>query len=211
MNCLIRILSAPALLLLACALTFAADEKKDDKKDDKKPAAEYYPLAVGNAWQYKVGITGFTLKVARKEKVKTDKGEVEAARIELISNNKPVSFEHIGVAGDAVVRYTFEGKPATPPIPFLKLPAKKGTSWPVDSKIDGQVLKGTFVEGEEEVKVPAGTFKTVTVTGKDLDVNGRKMTLTYYFADKVGMVKQVIELEGQKVIIELEKFEPAKS
>jgi hypothetical protein len=203
MSCLIRIVPASVLLLITGALTFAAD--------DKKTTTDYYPLTVGNTWQYKVGTTGFLLKVAKKEKVKTDKGDIECARIELVTNNKTASFEHIGITPDAIVRYTFEGKPAAPPIPFFKLPPKKGASWEVDSKIDGQVLKGKFTSGEEEIKVPAGSFKTVTVTGKDLDVNGRKMTLTYYFADKVGMVKQVIELEGQKIIIELEKFEPAKS
>jgi hypothetical protein len=219
MNGLFRTLLALSLLVLGGALTCGAD--------DTKGAADYYPLAVGNTWQYKVGTTGFILKVTKKEKVKTEKGEVECARVEFITtNNKTVSFEHIGVAKvktdkgemEGIVRYTFEGKPATPPILFLELPPKDGSTWKVDSKIDGQVLKGTFTskltneKGEKlEETVPAGKYRVVTVTGKDLDVNGRKMSLTYYFADKVGMVKQVIELEGQKVVIELEKFEPAKS
>ncbi len=143
------------------------------------------------------------------EEVGTEK-KTSCARVELIVKDKVVSFENLAVKDGALLRFTFEGKLATPPIPFLKLPPKKGESWPVESVIDGQKLKGTFTAGEEEVKVAAGTFKTVTVTGKDLEVNGVKMTLTYYFAEKVGMVKQVIEYAGQKAIIELEEFKPAK-
>ncbi len=61
------------------------------------------------------------------------------------------------------------------------------------------------------VKVPAGEFKkVVTVTSKDLKANGVPLNITYYFAEKVGMVKQVVELSGQKVIIELERFDMAK-
>src|SRR5258708_27937454 len=100
MNCLVRTLLTLSLLLAAVAPSRGAD--------DKTTTSAYYPLTVGNTWHYKVGTTGFTLKVAKKEKVKTDKGEVEAARVEFISNNKTVSFEHVGVTADAIVRYTFE-------------------------------------------------------------------------------------------------------
>ncbi len=64
---------------------------------------------------------------------------------------------------------------------------------------------------EKEVKVPAGTYKAIPVAGQDIEANGVKITrLTYYFAENVGMVKQVIEIENNKIIIELERFEQAK-
>jgi hypothetical protein len=188
----------PLLLLLAGPVRSA---------DDKMPTSSWYPLAVGNTWQYRVGENHYTLKVAKHEKI----GTQLCARLEMSVKNKVISHEHVAVTSDAIVRTSFEGKVANPPIPFLKLPPKKDQSWKVESKMAGQVFKGTFKAGEEEVKVPAGTYKTVTVTGQDLEVNGVKMTLTYYFADKVGMVRQVIEMAGQKIIVEMEKFEPAKS
>jgi hypothetical protein len=204
MNRLSRILLLLPFTLVGTTLSRGADPEPPG-------TTPYYPLAVGNTWIYKVGENRFALKVTKMEKVKADKKEVDAAKLELIVNDKSVSFEHIGVTADALVRYTFEGKPATPPIPFLKLPPKKGATWKIESKVDGQVLKGDFVAGEEkQVKVPAGVFNAVTVTGKDLEVNGVKLTLVYYFAEKVGMIKQVIEFAGQKAIIELERFEPAK-
>jgi hypothetical protein len=54
------------------------------------------------------------------------------------------------------------------------------------------------------------TYDTVTVTGSGLKVEGQNVGLTYYFAPKVGMVKQVFDIGGSKVELELEKFEEPK-
>lgn len=55
--------------------------------------------------------------------------------------------------------------------------------------------------------VPAGKYANVITSGsEDLDANGQKVGFTYYFAKGVGMVKQVIDLGGQKVTTEPEKF-----
>lgn len=120
-----------------------------------------------------------------------------------------MAFEHVSATKSGLFRHSFEGKEAKPAIEFLKLPPKSGETWKVESKIDDQPLKGSFKTGEEEVKVPAGSYKTVSVTGTDLEANGVKLTLKYNFADKVGMVRQQLDVAGQKVAIELEKYEPA--
>jgi len=178
------------------------------------PAAEeavvttpYFPLAVGSKWSYKCGENHFQLKVVKFEKV----GATNCARLELFVNDKSQAAEHLAVTKDGVLRFSFDGKKAEPPIPFLELPVKAGKTWKVESKVDGQPLKGSFTSGvEQSVKVPAGTYTTATVTGTDLEANGVKLSLKYYFAENVGMVKQVIDIGGQKIVIELEKYEPAK-
>ncbi|MFO0930347.1 MAG: hypothetical protein U0736_25520 [Gemmataceae bacterium] len=170
---------------------------------DAGPPTPYFPLAVGTTWSYRAGDSRFQLKVAGIEKV----GDTSCARIELIVNGKAVSHEHVAATKTGLFRYSFEGKEARPAIEFLKLPPKAGDTWKVDSKVDGQPLKGTFKAGEEETKVPAGAYKAITVTGTDLEANGVKVTLKYFFAEKVGMVRQQVDVAGQKVNIELEKFE----
>ena len=52
--------------------------------------------------------------------------------------------------------------------------------------------------------------KCATSTAEDFDANGTKMGFKYFFAPKVGMVKQELDIQGQKATIELEKFEPGK-
>ena len=48
------------------------------------------------------------------------------------------------------------------------------------------------------------------VSGQKVKVNGVELTMTCYYAEKVGLVKQVLEMANQKILIELEKYEPAK-
>jgi len=50
----------------------------------------------------------------------------------------------------------------------------------------------------------------VIVVKNDLEVGASKVTSTYYFAEGVGMVKQIAELGGPPIVLELEKFEPGK-
>lgn len=176
------------------------------KAGDKSPSSSYFPLVKGTTWIYRAGDNRFLIKVAD---VKTT-GDTVRAKLELVVGDKAISFEDVGVTKDGLFRYTFETKEAKPPIKFLQLPYKKDSSWDVNSTVDNQPVKGVFKTSEEDVSVGAGKFpKAVVVTGKDIDANGVKLSITYYFADKVGMVKQVIELAGQKIVIELEEYRPA--
>jgi hypothetical protein len=201
-------LSLACLFLLAPAMP----------AQDKLPESPYYPLRVGTVWHYRAGDSKFSLRVARHEKV----GDVWCARVELVLDGKVTSSEDVAVTvdqarrPDGVSRYRFEGKEARPPICFFKLPPGKEKTWKVESKLAGprdgeQTLKGSFKAGREEVTVPAGTYKAVTVTGQDLEADGTKLSVTYYFAQDVGMVKQVIETAGQKLSIVLETFVPPQS
>ncbi len=106
------------LLLLSFILLGAGASRAADEKTTTTP---FYPLAVGNTWHYRVGINHFSLKVAKMEEV-GDKKKLKCARIELIVNDKPISHEHIAVTPEGIVRCTFEGKTAEPPILFFKLP-----------------------------------------------------------------------------------------
>jgi hypothetical protein len=72
------------------------------------------------------------------------------------------------------------------------------------------VIKGKGrIEKEAEVTVPAGKYKT-TVVVNDVEVNGQKLSTTYYLAKDVGMVKQTLKLGELDVTLELEKFELGK-
>ena len=62
---------------------------------------------------------------------------------------------------------------------------------------------------EQEITVPAGTYKTFRIASQDLEVNALKATITTFYAEGVGMVKQIIEMGEAKIEIELEKFTAA--
>jgi hypothetical protein len=197
---------------LACSLLMIAAGTL--LAEDKPGESPYYPLRTGTTWHYKVGDNKLVIRVAKQEKV----GDVPCALLEASRDGKVVGSEHLAVTADGVYRHTITkaqgDKPATltlkPPMLVLKLPPKKGDAWKVDSQVDGKVLRGGFKADEQEVKVPAGTYKAIRVTSQDLEVNGLKTVLTMYYAEGVGMVKQVIQEGENKVEIELEKFEAGK-
>jgi hypothetical protein len=189
-----------AFLFLAAAAGLCA-------QDTKMLESAWYPLEVGTAWTYKTSdMTTFTVKVTKHEKV----GNVLCARLEMSGEGRVSAFEHIAVASDGIYRHGINGKTPDKPVLILKLPPKKGDSWMVDCKVDGDPLKGTFKVDDAEVTVPAGKFKGVAVSSDDLDANGLKVNCTFYYAEGKGIVKQVIEIGGKKTTIELEKFEPGK-
>jgi hypothetical protein len=207
-------------LLLACLPLFlAAAELTAQEKLKQTP---YYPLQVGTTWHYRAGESKFTIRVARHEKV----GETLCALLDTTRDGKVVGSEHLAVSSDGIYRHdltspqlqsapndktkkvkTLVKQTLKPPILILKLPPKNGDGWKIDSKGDGKTFRGNFQLTEQEVTVPAGTYKTFRVASQDLEVNSLKPNIRTYFAQGVGMVKQIIEMGDAKVEIELEKFE----
>ena len=91
---------------------------------------------------------------------------------------------------------------------ILKLPLKAGESWEIEGKALGDTFTGEFKVGkEEDIEVPAGKYKAFPVTSENLNASGLQASTTSYYADKVGLIKQEIQINTQKTVIELEKFE----
>ncbi len=192
-------LALPLLLVLGTAARTA----------DKAPETPYFPLKVGDSWDYRMGDTKFTLKVAKFEEV----DKQNCARVEMTVGGKVHSYDLIAVKADGVYRYVTDGNKADPPVCFLKLAPKKDETWKVESTVAGMgKLTGTFKSGEvDELKVGDKKYeKLITVSGDDLVAGGQKIIVTYYFAKDVGMVKQTLSVNGQQAVIELEKFEAGK-
>ena len=74
----------------------------------------------------------------------------------------------------------------------------------------GAKVRGTFATDEADVAVPAGKFKAVVVASKDFRIGETQMTLTYWFAEGVGLVKQHLQLDGREVVVELQKADLPK-
>ena len=205
----LRHVSLGCALLLIAAAQLAAQEKLKQ--------TPYYPLQVGTTWHYRAGDRKIILRVARHEKT----GDTLCAVVEATRDGKVVGTEHLAVTGDGVYRHMQTipkqaDKPSVqhtlkPPMLVLKLPPKQCESWKIDSKSEKQTFRGGFQVGEQEITVPAGTYKTFRVASQDLEIDSLKANITTFFAAGVGMVKQIIEVGDAKVEIELEKFTLARS
>jgi hypothetical protein len=194
------------LLVIALALVFGQAPWLGAADD--LPESPYYPLKVGNKWEYQIKGQGVTItaRVAKHEKV----GDVPCALVETVVDDKVVATEHIGADKDGVYRHAVANMRADPPVRFLKLPPKKGDTWKVDSKVQGQSATGTFTLDEEEITVPAGKYQAVVSRSPDFAAAGQKVATAYWFASGVGVVRQQVNVGGNDVMIELVKFEAGK-
>ena len=184
-----------------------APKSADTPKPAMPPDAGFYPIKVGTTWTYKVGDKKLSTRVARMEK----KGKYDCAVIETIVDGNVVANEHVAVTKEGLYRVANNGQESKEPILFLKLPAKKGESWEVKTDVGGEAVEGKFTEGEEEITVPLSKDKLKTVTSAgEFKINGQDTRFTLWLNEKYGIVKQQLNVGGQDLLLELEKFEEGK-
>ena len=178
-----------------------------DKKEPVVKTPNYYPLQVGNRWDYDLTANGNTVPmsttIARSETI----DGVPLAVLEMSMQGKMVASEHLRQTDKGLVRYRSGQFVPTPPFVMVKYPIKSGDKWDGSFKV-GEAKANYSSEAEEEtIEVPAGKYKTMRVAIK-IEENGNVVKTTYWFAENVGFVKQTIEAANVDVVVELRKFEP---
>jgi hypothetical protein len=170
----------------------------------------YFPTDDGAAWTYRLADRVVTVKVTKHEK----QDGKPAARFETLDKGDVLAVEHVAVTDTAVVRLTHNGEKVAPPLTLLQLPPAKGQSWSVDSKVvspfGSDEITGKFTTDEDDVKVPAGEYKKALRVTADLKIGGKPATIVSWYAEKVGLVKQRVEIDGNEHEMVLEKFELPK-
>jgi hypothetical protein len=172
----------------------------------------WYPLPVHARWIYKdvsptrkdgAARPDLIRVVVKHEKI----GAYPCALIANLRGTETPGKEHIYVTADGVFLAAVEGRRLSPPLRMLKLPPKAGDSWQTDLRENNALRKGIYVQDEEDVTVPAGTYRAVTLRGEISEAGVRTTDFKYWFAEGVGMVKQVVRKDGQTAVFELERFE----
>lgn len=173
----------------------------------------YFPLKLKATWTYKVGDNFVEVKVAKAEKV----GAEEFFTLETLVGKDPKTSETVVIRGDGVYRTKVKDDKLEPFVKVLALPVKKDASWEINSKLGTQTIKGTMkVKNDKEkltLKGPSGdvVYETVLVEGENMDIAGAKTTMRLWFAKDRGIVKEeVLVTGGEKVILELFKYEEGK-
>src|SRR3954469_3156338 len=178
------------LFVLAClARPAAADE----------PVApdSLFPLAIGNAWTYKVSGQDdrFVVRVADQEMV----GSQLCFKLEASLKDKVVATEHVAFTKAGLCRFRVEHEDVEPPVCVLKAPAGKGTQWPAKYTLNSRSMTANFLAtaAPGELVVPAGKFKAVKVDVGTWDGRGLlQPRATVWYAPGVGPVRQAI-FEGK--------------
>jgi hypothetical protein len=197
MSCWLRFGLALGLVFELTGFTPAEDQVK---------SSEYFPLKIGTTWHFKSDGQKLTMKVIKHEKL----GDVFCAQLEMTKGREPLLTEHVAVRPDGLYRYALNDKSLDPPMCFLRLPPKKGDKWRVAYKFETAKVNMELTLGEEEIKVPAGTYKTIVASTNEYQVGDQKVQYTMWYAKGIGIVKAVQKNAGKRFVLELEKFEAGK-
>ena len=198
---------------LMLVLTTAFAEAQDKQQEEKKNLPSYYPLQVGNQWNFKVTVGDNTAAaISRIAKIEAIDG-VEMARLEAAVNGNVVATEHLRQTAEGILRHRNNGAEINPPIVLLKYPInikpKEPMKW--SGKINVGNDKGSYTceATMDPVEVPAGKFKDAIKVAIKLEQGkgGQIVNTSYWFVKDIGFVRQTVDAQGLSIVMELEKFE----
>ena len=201
------------LLLYLLGLPLSVAESNPEATDASKPltAAALYPLADGSVWHYGMntdkGKWDMKYQVAKLENSDQD----ENYRVEMLMDGKIVVTEQLSQTAKGLYRVRYQDSTLSPPLLLLRNPIQPDDSWTTRTQVGAEELSIACKTSSEEVQTPAGKFKAIklTVTTR---VDEKDIRTDYWFAEDVGIVKQVaIVGEAPKMSIELKKYAPAKT
>lgn len=194
----------------------ASGSIENSKKDSTRPAAarrpvkaaDWYPLPLGAVWTYRSHGGKVVVTATGVETI----GDVECVRLEARGGFGP-DVEYVCVEKDGVYRHAAVRSEWTvePPLRVLALPPLPAKSWKVNSKMRGVAFSGLLKTEAAEIEVPAGRFPAAACRSSEFTVDGKPVAVTSWYAPKIGLVKQEIDVEGRKITLELEKFERPQS
>lgn len=186
-----RISTLTAIILLTLAPGPGAEAAKP------KPAADFFPLRVGDSWTYRNSESGgYTWKVLSEE---PQEGGPPRYIVELRS--EVIILNVFSKTGSGVLLHSesypeHEGLKATyePPKQYLPTRFTAGQKWEWTGKDPTQMERheSSRVIGFEDVTVAAGKFRAMKVVS-EVSGGATPMTKTCWYAEGVGLVKTTTE------------------
>jgi hypothetical protein len=197
------------LFLVSATFSNAVVPDKAGKEAQEAKTPNYYPMRVGNQWNYRVEVGGNSAEsISKIAKIETI-DDVPLARLEAYIGGELKATEHLRQTDKGIFRYRNNGQEISPPICLLKYPVKSGATWDGEISVGKETGKYFCEATEESIEVAAGKFKTIHVSVR-LESGGKTVHTSYWFVKNVGFVRQTVDAGNLNIVMELEKFEPAK-
>jgi hypothetical protein len=187
---------AGALLILAGSTTLA-----------QTPGSEVFPLKKGSKWVYKVADQEVTVEVVGTEKV----DNVDYVKVETKVGGQSKATELYLVEKDGIYRVKVKDDKIEPKVKIINLPAKKGDSWKIDSKVGTQTVKGEFKISDDKAKIKVGTADAdAFLVEGDFDIAGTKTTVKQWFVPGKGIAKLSYKIQDAESTLELKEYTEGK-
>lgn len=178
---------------------------------------KYYPLKQGMTWTY----SALSEKSETKTIIVTNLPPREINGLTLTprkwDTGGGIKYYLVGTDEYGTYRYgeqnSEQGEPiiAKPKVYYIKNPISNGTSWDIKTKLgeDELTVNLTIESLDDEVKVPAGTFKNCIkikhVGGNQKNDTSVSVEAFEWYAPDVGLVKSIVAIK------KLEKKQPTYS
>jgi hypothetical protein len=175
---------------------------------------QFFKFKVGSTWTYKLIEGPFEGKsITTVTKLDGDRVHVEST--DVLEGKDRRAERYIWQVDKGVLQWlreVEEGK-FEPMFNLYKVGSKKGDTWP-GAPEGGRVRLTATHGGTEDVTVAAGTYKdavVVKLTGKSDDPTQKTdISVTFWFASNVGVVKGVVDFGDDKNTLELAEFKEGK-
>ena len=187
-----------------------ARSAKKDAPPLCKNLKEFYPLALGDYWVYKVGESDVLQRMEITE-VLPENGEVRVYyTLEVIYKNyRSSKVGQLVAEGDSVFPAAGLGGIGRKAFPLLRFPAKVGDTW--EAAFDSQKVIREVCSVTATVATPAGSFSgcmeimLTTITGRGGEET--RVVSRRFYAPRVGMVKlEFDDLTYRKLNLELVEY-----
>lgn len=205
-----RFMTCALLLCFAYGLS-AGDQRQSNTttspQGDKRP--NMFPMVKGGQWEFEVNVGGQSLSITQEMTEVTKKGDQTLATVTSKINGMDVT-EEMSVDDKGIYRHAFNNIKLEKPMLVLKFPVVP-QKWTDTIKLAGMEIDVKMeMKAAEDVTVPAGNYKKVTPVEMIMSVQGQEIVATNYYAEGVGIIKQDVNLPGNKVTTALKKFTPGK-
>jgi hypothetical protein len=178
------------LLTLFPCLCYGSGDTKD------KLTSVAYPTKGGTEWTYVEGKRDQTFKLTA---VTQTNGE-QVLEISERRESKWVVSEKLLQSKSGLLRVERLGSKIEPPVCLLPNPSREGDKW--ERQITDKAKAIWTIGKSEIIKVPAGQFHCIPVKSQLLYGDGSSSSYTYWYADKIGLVK----ITGDEAPLELKTF-----
>jgi len=204
------------LLMLVVAVVFvvgnltSAAPAPAARPDNQGP--DFLPLAEGAKWEYRRTFEGQAgLKVKSLDVRVSEVAKGEGGGVQFTGDFESLGLEERMVSAPEGVSYRGGLGRGDKPLALIRNSGKAGDQWTSLLPIGcgGFATATAKASGPEEVEVPAGKFRAVKVTYTAV-VWGNRRTMLVWYADGVGVVKQVYCPDSANIVIELVKHTPGK-
>lgn len=198
------------IMAVALATLVVVSAAAAKKPKPVKPAADYFPLRVGDSWTYRnTEAGGYTLKVVSEE----PQGNGPTRYVVELTSGAKIINTFSKVEGWVLFHSEnypeHEGLQATydPPKQYLPNPLVVGREWRWSGKdpTQSEHQESSRVVAVEEVTVPAGKFRAMKVV-TEITGGGAAKTRSNWYADGVGLVKSTTESGQIKYGFELTDY-----